>query len=325
MFMSKITLPKKEKFNSTDRWIIFAERFDDPELNHFREVMLDKQSSNTPYENISLYFLSEMSYGVQDGKRYVVCEGKTLFEGDTNLPKIVFIRDNKIELAMHLEAMGLICSPSSQQILLASNKAITASVLAGVVPMPDTACIVGNEYNDTTFDCSVIMKPYGGNCGTNVLKVDNKEMYDTARLEADWKNTLIQECMPTGVDVRVYMYCNKIAYAVKRIPPENSYKANICSGGIAEKYELNDKEYELAANVGAAFAKGKPLGLLAVDFLFDKNGQFTLCEVNTSPGIKGIVRTHNIEADDIIKGYIDEAYKEAMNIIDCCYKVGGTD
>lgn len=127
-----------------------------------------------------------------------------------------------------------------------------------------------------------------GNCGKAVYYATDELGVFKALGEIGYESEiLLQQCMPSGDDVRVFILCGEIIGAQKRFQGQDDFRSNIRFGGRDELIVLNDEQLESVQKV-IAMLPGNPLetGFICADFLFDDKGNFVLGECNSMPEIK---------------------------------------
>lgn len=139
-----------------------------------------------------------------------------------------------------------------------------------------------------------VIKPlysYGGE-GIDIVtdEMNLKEHYSNLQFLYPQIPVLLQEYIPeiTEGDKRVILFDGEILGAVNRVPPKNSFKANLVAGAYPEKTTLTTKEKKIALLVAKNLQKSGVI-LAGID-LINEN----LSEINvTCP--TGIVTINQIE------------------------------
>jgi gamma-F420-2:alpha-L-glutamate ligase len=98
-------------------------------------------------------------------------------------------------------------------------------------------------------------------------------------------NIILQETVSTslGRDLRVFVVGGKIIGCMQRTSKSDSFKANFSAGADVTPYKLNS-EIEWLARESARVLN---LDVAGIDLLFDGD-HFKICEVNASPGFRGL-------------------------------------
>jgi len=238
------------------------------------------------------------------------------YQGDRiDLPDAVLIRTgagtNYFTLALlrQLENFDIPTINNSQSILHSRDKMISSQILARAkLPTPRTM-LVSHPVNidiveqEIGFPC--VVKLVTGSQGKGVYLCKDKDMFvnfmDLTDNLKSKKTLIIQEFIHSGelFDLRVWVIGGKTITAMKRIPPEGDFKANISRGGLGEPFELTDEIKNLASKTAQAF----DLEITGVDLLF--NGEkYLVCEANSSPGFEGIDTYCGTDMGEQIVNYI---------------------
>jgi len=237
-----------------------------------------------------------------------------------DLPDAVLVRTgagtNYFTLALlrQLENFDIPIINNSQSILHSRDKMISSQILARAkLPTPRTM-LVSHPINidiveqEIGFPC--VVKLVTGSQGKGVYLCKDKNMFvnfmDLTDNLKSKKTLIIQEFINSGelFDLRVWVIGGKTVTAMKRMPPEGDFKANITRGGIGERFELNNEICELASKTARAF----DLEITGVDLLF--NGEkYLVCEANSSPGFEGIDKYCGTDMADQIVKYMRKKYE----------------
>lgn len=272
-------------------------------LDQMNEVMETR-------DDIKLAIIDECAWGHRKNERFLILEdGTRLYEKQGNLPAWAIIRSNDWRFADHLERMGIRCFPSADIIRLCQDKVLTHSFFAGRIPQPDTLYCKGNLRlldmpEDEIFP--MMVKDAFGTYGVGVYKVNSmRSMHNAERVLGNQVDTIYQKPCPTGDDLRVYILGNEIVYKIVRRCAEGEYKANVDNGGYPETYEgLNKTDLQVIRR--AVEALPGEHGFMCLDFLFNERGRIVFNELNSSPGIKQVMRMFD-DGDTIMQRYVDYA------------------
>lgn len=272
-------------------------------LEQMNEVMDER-------DDIRLAIMDECAWGHKGNERFLVLEdGTALYEKKGSLPAWAIIRSNDWRFADHLERMGIRCFPSSDIIRLCQDKVLSHSFFAGKIPQPDTLYGKGNlrllDMEEEEIFPMMVKDSYG-TYGVGVYKVNSiRSMHNAERVLKSQDSTIYQQPCPTGDDLRVYILGNEIIYKIVRRCAEGEFKANVDNGGYPETYEgLNKQDLQIIRR--AVEALPGEHGLMCLDFLFNANGRITFNELNSSPGIKQVMRMFD-DGDTIMQRYVDYA------------------
>lgn len=261
-------------------------------------------------DDIKLAIVEECAWGHRGNERFLILEdGTRLYEKRDKLPAWAIIRSNDWRFADHLERMGIRCFPSAEIIRLCQDKVLTHSFFAGKIPQPDTLYCKGNQRlldlpEEEVFP--LIVKDAYGTYGSGVFKVNSmRSLHNAERVAGKLANLLYQKPEPTGDDLRVYILGNEIIYKVVRRCAEGEFKANVDNGGYPETYEgLNKTDQQVIRR--AVEALPGEHGFMCLDFLFTESGRITFNELNSSPGIKQVMKMFD-DGATIMQRYVDYA------------------
>ncbi|MBW3019366.1 RimK family alpha-L-glutamate ligase [Candidatus Woesearchaeota archaeon] len=180
----------------------------------------------------------------------------------------------------------------------------------GKVPQPTTflASTAGagkKIIKQVTFP--IVIKLPGGTHGKGVMIADSaesaKSMMDV--LELMKQPFLIQEYIETGgEDLRAIIVGNKVVAAMKRLASPSEKRANLHSGGTAERVVLDPA----IAKVAVSAAKACGCEICGVDLMQSAKGPMVL-EINLSPGMQGITEVTKVDVAGEIAKYLYSAAK----------------
>lgn len=214
-----------------------------------------------------------------------------------SLEQIIYRMD-----ALHrLENAGVRLLNSASAIERGVDKYYTLTLMEDEgLPVPRT--IVTERFDDAmaAFDQlggDVVVKPLFGSEGRGMVRVSDKEIaYRTFRaLELGRYVYYLQEYVPHGhEDIRVFVVGDHAVAAMTR--RGETWKTNISSGARAVRLrpdkKLSDMSVRAAKALGAEYA--------GVDILPMEGGGYSLIEVNTIPGWKGLVKATGFD----VAGYL---------------------
>lgn len=260
--------------------------------------------------DIRLGIVDECAWGHKGNERFLILEdGTTLYEKRDNLPAWAIIRANDWRFADHLEHMGIRCFPSAEIIRLCQDKVLTHSFFAGKIPQPDTLYGKGNLRlldmpEEEIFP--MMVKDAFGTYGVGVYKVNSmRSLHNAERVIGVDEGLMYQKPCPTGDDLRVYILGNEIIYKIVRRCAEGEFKANVDNGGYPETYEGLNKQDQQVIRRAVEALPGEH-GFMCLDFLFNSKGRITFNELNSSPGIKQVMKMFE-DGDTIMQRYVDYA------------------
>ena len=218
-----------------------------------------------------------------------------------SLEQIIYRMD-----ALHsLEKSGVRVINSASAIERGVDKYYTLSLIkAQRLPIPKT--IVTERFDDamSAFDKlgqDVVVKPLFGSEGRGMVRVSDRETaYRVFRaLELGRYIYYLQEYIAHGCeDIRVFVIGNKAVAAMKR--RGTTWKSNMSYGAKAEPLKidkiLGDMSVRAAKALGAEYA--------GVDILPIDGGGYSLIEVNTIPGWKGLKKATGFDAGQALADYV---------------------
>ncbi len=220
-----------------------------------------------------------------------------------SLEQIIYRMD-----ALHsLEKAGVRVINSASAIERGVDKYYTLALMEKQgLPIPGT--IVTEQFDDamTAFDKlggDVIVKPLFGSEGRGMVRVSDKETaYRVFRaLELGRYIYYLQEYVPHGCeDIRVFVIGDKAVAAMTR--RGTTWKSNISNGAMAEPLRidstLKDMSIRAVKALGAEYA--------GVDILPLDGGGYSLIEVNTIPGWKGLKKATGFDAAEALADYVSK-------------------
>ena len=216
----------------------------------------------------------------------------------TQLPDFIFPRMGAntsyfaLAVMRHLERLGVYCVNGSVAIETVKDKLFQMQILAENFPVPKTMLAkfpVDAKLVEKQFKFPVVVKALSGMQGSGVfLSPDAQSFEDLSNLIMITNQNaeiILQEFIDNsrGRDLRVFVIGDKVIGCMERYSTDNSFKANFSRGGGVRAYDVTPEIEELAL----AVTREVGLEIAGVDLLFDKDG-FKICEVNSSPGFKGM-------------------------------------
>ena len=203
------------------------------------------------------------------------------------------------------EELNVPCTLSSKGLIHARNKFMAVQELVNSdIPFPTswlTQSRMDTGIIKQKMDFPIIIKLLTGTQGIGVMKVESEKnaipIIDTLT-ELD-QLILIQEYLENnGEDIRVFIVDGQVIASMKRISPEDDWRANIHAGGTGIEYNLTDEEEEIAIKATETL----DTGIAGVDLIQTPEGT-KLIEVNVSPGFRGLLKATGINAADSIAEY----------------------
>ncbi len=173
-----------------------------------------------------------------------------------------------------------------------------------------------------TFGGDMVIKPLGRFGGQGIIKVSTKDPENLNSLinyyvgahksYADREQIMVQEYIKTVKDqgdVRILLFNGEILGAMRRKPPDGSFRTNIHAGGKAYKHTISPKEREVCKKIQSRL-KQDGLYFVGLDLI---DGQ--LIEVNcVSPGgIPRINSLNKIRIEGRIMDFVEKKVRENHN------------
>lgn len=269
--------------------------------------ILKSDASKKSFEITSL-FEHAKDYGIRfeayDPSDFDILVGDTkqvLIRGEAkNLPDFILPRmganTNYLGLSIirHFEKMGIPVINSSNSIDIVRDKFYTLLMLSDSnLPIPKTFLLkhpVNVELISKKIKTPIILKTLSGMQGKGVFLANDKREFknyiDILSETAPSANLIIQEFIETsyGTDLRVFVIGGDVVACMKRSGSDGNFKANISGGGTGESYILDDEAKMIALEA----TRITGLDIAGVDLLFDKDGHYKICEINSSPGFKAL-------------------------------------
>lgn len=252
----------------------------------------------------------------------LLCEVQSGFLEANEKPDFVLFWDKDIRLAKQLESMGIRLFNSAAAIEACDDKSLTHLALSGVVSMPKTICApmtypaIG--YTDLGFvemagaalGYPMIMKECFGSFGAQVYLVKNLEEAKEKATTLAGVPFLFQEFIAesAGRDIRLQVVGDRVIAAMLRFSETGDFRAGITSGGSMKPYEPTEEQKKLAVLV----CKTLGLDFAGVDFLFGKNGEPILCEVNSNAHFKNLYDCTGVDAGAEIMAYISKKLEDEV-------------
>lgn len=268
-------------------WIIYSENIIKARKKH---GYFDKMIRFAKENNIDLEIKSADKFIVVAGSSNdLYYDGKQV----NDLPDYVIMRRFEIYLGRTLEKNGVKVINSVQSMVDTRNKMKIHQILSeNGIRTPKTIYLINKNFSNNNYDYvtnilgsnKFIVKYIFGSEGTDIFLIETKEEFDELNKKYAGK-ILCQEYIESsyGRDIRCYVVGGKfLGSAVRK--NKNSFKSNLAQGGIPLKFDADDNIKALAISVSNAIG----CDICGVDILFDKDGLYTVCEVNSVPGFKSL-------------------------------------
>lgn len=248
----------------------------------------------------------------RDDRRSIRLNGKV-----TSLPDFIIPRMGAattyfaLAVIRHMERLGVTVINTADAIERVRDKLYTQQILAGSrLPVPKTVLVkfpFDVELVEKQLGFPVVIKTLSGAKGNGVYLSNTPEDFtDLMTLLESTKsgvNIILQEFIAAsfGHDLRVFTVGGRVIACMERVATDGNFKANISRGGEARAYPVTP-EIEMLA-LEAVRLVG--LDVAGVDLLFDGD-HFKVCEVNSSPGFKGIEKAFpELDTAGLILQYVE--------------------
>jgi gamma-F420-2:alpha-L-glutamate ligase len=292
-------------------WIIFKRKSDS--TPPWGSYAVNRLMEEAPERSISLKVISPDDFDL-----IITREKKTTWVNEQveKIPDFVITRLGSgssyysLAIIRHLERLGVFCANTSHGIDIVRDKLYAQQVLAqSDLPVPKTILVkfpVNIDLVEKYLGFPVIVKTVFGSKGAGVfLSPDRRSFQDLMQLIEATKpnvNIILQETISSslGKDLRVFVVGGKIIGCMQRTSKNDSFKANFSAGAEVVQYPVNS-EIEWLARESSRVLN---LYIAGVDLLFDGE-HFKICEVNASPGFKGLeLANSGLNVPDEIFEYI---------------------
>ena len=209
----------------------------------------------------------------------------------------------------HLERMGVLFINGSDSIDNVKDKLYTMQILSqNNVPHPKTMLVknpIDSDYVERNIGFPIVVKSLSGTHGKGVYLAENKRNFEqlVEMMEQfnERFNIILQEFVEDshGKDLRIIVVGGKVIGAMKRESTDGDFRANVTRGGGAKPVELDEQMEYLALES----TKLLGLDIGGVDLLYDEDG-YKICEVNSSPGFRGMEKYTEIRVAEQIVTYV---------------------
>jgi len=243
----------------------------------------------------------------RDDRKSILVAGSTRQLPDFVMPRTgsgttYFIK----AIIRHLERLGVVLINGSDAIDNVKDKLYTQQILGeSNLPVPKTLLVkhpINLEWVETNINFPVIIKTLSGSFGAGVFLAETKKQLEQlvkmAEITKPSYNIIVQEFIKDswGKDLRVFILNGKVIGCMMRQATDGDFRANITRGGEGIPYQITeDIEW-----LGGESARLLGLDIAGVDLLFDE-GNYRICEVNSSPGFEGMDKfTKTNIAEDIV-------------------------
>lgn len=260
----------------------------------------------------------------KDGNRIKINPNSTLFLARRG----VLFNKSSIGFITQLEDDGYRMYNSKNAMMTAEDKYLSAVKFSKYnIPSPKTEVINNIEQLDSIMKnlddkYPVICKLLASTQGIGVFKCDSKDSLKST-LQTIWKlnsneDILLQEMIKSVSDYRIHVINGEVVGGLERVQ-NNDFRSNVHLDATVKPLKIND-EVARIAKLAAEAIGGYWVG---VDIIPDKDNNYYVLEINTSPGTEGITKAGvdivNILTDDINKNFnkltISKEYSDINNVI----------
>ncbi|TCO74619.1 ATP-grasp domain-containing protein [Marinisporobacter balticus] len=254
-------------------------------------------------EQIDLFVTSE-------NRKSILVDGEI-----TQLPDFVLPRMGAgttyfaLAVIRQLERRGVPCINSSQPIENVKDKLYTQQILAqNNFPIPKTMLVkfpVNIDLIEKNIGFPAVVKTLSGTQGKGVFLANNKKSFEhlmqLVEITNAKVNIIIQEFIKDsyGRDLRVLIIGGRAVACMERVAQGDEFRSNFSGGGSVKEYQLTPEIEWLATE--ACKVTGLEIG--GVDLLFEGD-HYKICEINSSPGFRGLESCCNINVPKEVFSYI---------------------
>lgn len=248
----------------------------------------------------------------REDRKSILLEGKPTPLPDFLIPRLgANTTYFALAIIRHMERLGVLIMNNADSIEKVGDKLYTQQILAeSSLPVPNTILVrfpVNLDLVARHIGFPIVVKTLSGAKGSGVFLSDSLEnFHDLMTLIESTKsnaNIILQEFISAsrGRDIRVFMVGGRPIATMERRATDGSFKANISRGGTANPFESNAEIDMLAVEATRILG----LDIAGVDLLFGDD-HYLVCEVNSSPGFKGIEQAYpELDIADEIFQYIE--------------------
>lgn len=298
-------------------WIIYKKSAHELKWDTDHAVMRLIEEAKLQHIELRVYQSNDISFNLTSGHITFLYHGFKITAPDFVIARRGANTCPSCYLLLHaLRAQGAILINSPESIALAQDKILSGIYLAkNNISIPNTQLINNHEsiqYSKAQASFPLIVKKLMGKRGTSVIKCASAENFEDTCSIIGLNNgaLLAQEFVSSsyGKDLRVFVINNKAIACMQRMGKNGSYKSNFSLGGSVCAFEITDHIADISIKASSALQ----LDIAGVDLLFsEKEGKFTVCEVNSSPGFKGLEIATNMNIAKNIIDYIIERVKNS--------------
>lgn len=250
----------------------------------------------------------------REDRKSILVNGKPVPLPDFVLPRMGAATTYfALSILRHLEKLGVPCTNSSASIETVKDKLYTQQILAEMnLPVPKTMLMkfpVNIDLVESQLGFPVVLKTISGSQGKGVFLAEKKDhLIDLVQLIEVTNpkfNLILQEFIQPsfGRDLRVFVVGGRVIGCMERTSADTGFKANFSAGGTVKAYPVTPEIEWLATEAARILG----LDIAGVDLLFDDD-HFKICEVNSSPGFKGLQSCCDVNVAEEIYHYLKIRY-----------------
>lgn len=261
-------------------------------INNYENIEFRKAALSNGY---NLQFLFEDRLAAVFGKKTnVYYKGEELDFFDVVLPRTGSATTDRLATIIDaFEHLGSVVYNKGSKIRTLMDKFKTYELLSkNGIPCIKTAYIRNLddlEIAKKEFNFPVVLKLNTSSLGYGIYKCENyetlKQMCDLAYTTDKKSYYLIQEFVDykSGEDIRIVIVDGQVIGTMKRHAPEGEFITNFSQHNTASKFEIDDETNTLCLKIMDILN----IRIAGIDLLETKEG-FVVCEVNSSPGFRGL-------------------------------------
>ncbi len=291
-------------------WIIYRENDSEVVSERF-EVDRIVESAKDYNIELSVYKPEQFDLLVtSQNRRSITIDGEIAPLPDFVLPRMgAGTTYFALAVIRHLERLGVPCINSSHPIEIVKDKLYTHQILSeNNLPVPKTMLAkfpVNIDYVEKNIGFPAVIKTISGTQGRGVFLASTRKEFsnimELIEITNAKVNIIIQEFIADshGKDLRVLVVGGRAIACMKREAQAGAFKANVSSGALASQFELTPEIEWLATEA----CRVTGLDIAGVDLLFDEE-HYKICEINSSPGFRGLESCCDINVASEIFQYL---------------------
>jgi gamma-F420-2:alpha-L-glutamate ligase len=250
-----------------------------------------------------------------EGEDGVFVQGKKVELPDFVIPRMgSTTRDFAMPVLRQLQHLGVYCVNGPDAVELAKDKLLHLQILASAgLPVPKTILVkfpIDADFVEREMGFPVVVKTLVGTQGSGVYLCDDREKLLDLLQFVEANNPAAQLVLQQflaesrGRDVRVLSIGGHIVSAMERIA-KSGFKSNYSQGGTAKPFETGPRNALSVAEVMHVL----DMDMAGLDFLYDEEVGFRICEVNSSPGFEGLESTCEVDVPEFLYRYLDVKFR----------------